>query len=310
MDNTIIDPNDVNYVNYKGYNGNINLKRTGVHIDWTPDMIAEYLKCSDDPIYFCETYMKIINVDEGLVPFIMYDYQKEMLLSMRDNRNTIITTARQTGKSTTTCAFILWYIIYHKEKVVALLANKGEIANEILGKVQLAYQHLPKWLQQGVVEWNKGSLVLENASRVVASATSGDSIRGFSINFLFIDEAAFIENWDEFFTSTLPTISSGKTTKIVLVSTPNGLNHFHAIWEGAKHKRNEYNPIEVKWAQVPGRDENWKAKTISDLSFDYDKFNQEYNCVSSDTMITIMDTHTNKEHQVSMKDLEWLMNYE
>ncbi len=267
---------DVNYVNYKGYNGNANLKRAGVGVDWSPEMIAEYMKCANDPVYFCKTYMKIIHVDKGLVNFDLYSYQENMLRSMHENRYTILATARQIGKSTTTCAFILWYIIFNPEKTVALLANKGDTAREILGKVQLAYQHLPKWLQQGVVEWNKGSFVLENQSRVIAAATSSDSIRGYAINLLFIDEAAFIENWDEFFNSTFPTISSGETTKVVLVSTPNGMNHFYKTWDYALQGKNEYNPIKVMWYDVPGRDDSWKEKTLAAMSFDYEKFSQEH----------------------------------
>ena len=178
----------------KGYNGNMLLKRSNQAIDWTPELIAEYVKCSNDVVYFTEKYMKIISIDKGLINFKLYDYQKEMLKNFANNRFNIVTTARQAGKSTTTCAFILWFIIFHPEKTVALLANKGDTAREILGRVQLAYQHLPKWLQQGVVEWNKGSFVLENNSRVIAAATSSDAIRGYSINLLFIDEAAFIEN--------------------------------------------------------------------------------------------------------------------
>lgn len=175
--------NPVKFANeFKTYNGNPNLKRSGVHIEWTPELVQEYVRCSQDPIYFVETYMKIVNVDRGLIPFEMYPYQKTMINSMVDNRYTIITTARQAGKSSTATAFLLWYVLFNDNKTVALLANKGETAREILGKVELAYQHLPKWLQQGVIEWNKGSLSLENGSRVIATATSGDSVRGFSLN--------------------------------------------------------------------------------------------------------------------------------
>jgi Terminase large subunit, T4likevirus-type, N-terminal/Terminase RNaseH-like domain len=272
----------------RGYNGNKNLKRSNQSIDWTPDLVAEYVKCSQDPIYFIESYMKIINIDKGLVNFKLYPYQKEMIQSMADNRFSIIATARQAGKSTTTCGFILWYIIFHSEKTVALLANKGETAREILGRVQLAYEHLPRWLQQGVKEWNKGSFELENNSRVIAAATSASAIRGYSINLLFIDEAAFIENWDEFFTSVYPTISSGQESKIVLVSTPNGLNHFYAIWQNANQNRNGYNPLKVMWQDVPGRDEKWRQDTLAAMNFDAEKFEQEY-CVeflgSSGTLI-------------------------
>lgn len=273
----------------KGYNGNALIKRANQDINFTQEMVEEWLKCSQDPIYFTETYMKIINVDHGLVSFKLYDYQKEMLLSMQQNRFNVIATARQAGKSTTTCAFILWYILFHSEKTVALLANKGDTAREILGRIQLAYQHLPKWLQHGVKEWNKGSFELENDSRVIASSTSADSIRGYSINLLFIDEAAFIENWDEFFTSVYPTISSGTESKIVLVSTPNGLNHFYKTWVGANDNRNGYKSIKVMWYDVPGRDEAWKQGTLAAMNFDTEKFEQEY-CVefmgSSGTLIS------------------------
>ena len=193
-----------------------------------------------------------------------------------------------THNSTTTCGFILWYIIFNSEKTVALLANKGDTAREILGKIQLAYQHLPKWLQQGVSEWNKGSFELENNSRVIAAATSASAIRGYAINLLFIDEAAFIDNWEEFFTSVYPTISSGTETKIALVSTPNGLNHFYSIWANAKEKRNNYFHMEVRWVDVPGRDEQWKQDTLAAMNFDAEKFRQEYECEflgSSGTLI-------------------------
>ena len=272
----------------KGYNGNALLKRSNQNIEWTIEMFNEYIKCSNDVVYFTETYMKIINIDKGLVPFKLYDYQKEMLQSMSDNRFNIIATARQAGKSTVTCAFVMWYIIFHAEKTVALLANKGETAREILGRIQLAYQHLPRWLQQGVKEWNKGSMELENNSRVIAAATSSDNIRGYSINLLFIDEAAFIENWDSFFTSVYPTISSGTESKIVLVSTPNGLNHFYSLWVNARENRNGYVPIEVTYDKVPGRDAAWREQTLASMNFDVAKFEQEY-CVefmgSSGTLI-------------------------
>jgi hypothetical protein len=288
-----------------GYKGNVLLKKSNQSIDWTPELVAEYVKCSEDPIYFIETYMMIINVDEGLVNFKLYDYQKDMIKSFKDNRYSIVTTARQAGKSTTTCGFILWYIIFHSEKVVALLANKGDTAREILSRVQLAYQHLPKWLQQGVVEWNKGSFVLENNSRVIAAATSASAVRGYSINLLFIDEAAFIDNWDEFFTSVFPTISSGSESKIVLVSTPNGLNHFHKTWAGAfktGDEHNGYNPILVNWKDVPGRDDKWRQDTLAGMNFDIEKFDQEYNCVHGNTIITLKDKITGEIINISIDE--------
>jgi hypothetical protein len=295
----------------RGYKGNINLKRSNQSIEWTPDLVQEYIKCSQDPVYFTETYMKIISINEGLINFKLYDYQKTMLRSFAANRFNIITTARQAGKSTTTCAFILWYIIFHQDKTVALLANKGDTAREILGRIQLAYQHLPKWLQQGVKEWNKGSFELENNSRVIAAATSTDAIRGYSINLLFIDEAAFIENWDDFFTSVYPTISSGNESKIILVSTPNGLNHFYSIWLNAVEKRNQYQYIKVNWKDVPRRDEQWRIDTLAAMNFDTEKFEQEYNCEFLGSSGTLIAGWKLKElvHQPSLVERDGLTQY-
>jgi|LakMenE18May11ns_1017448.scaffolds.fasta_scaffold9958582_12 hypothetical protein len=294
-----------------GYKGNVLLKKSNQNIEWTPDLIAEYVKCAEDPVYFTETYMKIISINEGLVNFKLYDYQKKMIRSFKEGRFNIVTTARQAGKSTTTCAFILWYIMFNPDKTVALLANKGDTAREILSRVQLAYQHLPKWLQQGVVEWNKGSFLLENNSRVLAAATSASAIRGYSINLLFIDEAAFIDNWDEFFTSVYPTISSGSESKIILVSTPNGLNHFYSTWVNAIEDRNGYTPILVNWKEVPGRDENWKKDTLAGMNFDLEKFDQEYNCEFLGSSGTLIAGWKLKElvHQSPMVERDGLIQY-
>lgn len=264
--------------NYKSYLGNPLIKNSGVSVNWTPELIAEYAKCAADPLYFTKKYVKIINIDRGLVDFIPYQYQENMLYNMHNHRYNIFACARQSGKTTSVVSFILHYILFNSSKVVALLANKGETAREILGRVKLAYQHLPKWLQQGVKEWNKGSVYLENESRVIAAATSSDAIRGYSISLLCIDEVAHIENWDDFFTSVYPTISSGKDSKIILVSTPNGLNHFYKMWQNA-HKTNEeyngYHPIKVTWRDVPGRDEAWYKSTLAAMNFDMEKFAQE-----------------------------------
>jgi len=299
------------YKNVKSYNGNINLKKSNQDINWTPELVQEYVRCSNDPVYFVETYMKIINVDKGLINFKLYDYQKEMIYAYQHYRFNITTTARQAGKSTTTCGFILWYILFNAEKTVALLANKGDTAREILGKIQLAYQHLPKWLQQGILEWNKGSFELENNSRVIAAATSSDAIRGYAINLLFIDEAAFIQNWDEFFTSVYPTISSGQETKVALVSTPNGLNHFYSIWINAIEGRNNYKHIRVTWKDVPGRNEKWKQDTLSAMNFDIEKFAQEHECEFIGSSGTLIAGWKLKElvHQPPISKKEGLYQY-
>lgn len=268
----------INATAQRGYNGNVNLKRKGTPIEFSNDMISEYLRCAADPIYFAEKYIQIVHVDHGLIPIKMYDYQKEIALAITNSRRVTVNTSRQAGKTTTAVAIILHYVLFNDYKTVALLANKGDAAREILDRIKIAYEALPKWLQQGVIEWNKGSVEFENGCKIIAGATSSSAIRGKSISFLYIDETAFVENWDEFFASVFPTISSGNTTKILFTSTPNGLNHFYKTCEGARENRNGYIYIEVPWQRVPGRDDKWKKETLEGMDFDMQKFSQEFEC--------------------------------
>lgn len=274
---------------YRAYLGNVNLKRKGVQIEWTEEMVKEFVQCASDPIYFAQKYIQIVHVDHGLIPIDLYDYQKDIIDKTINNRSTCVVTARQAGKTTTAVCLILHYILFNDHKLVALLANKGDAAREILDRIKTAYEALPKWLQQGVVEWNKGSVEFENGSKIVAAATSSSAIRGKSVSFLYIDETAFVENWDEFFASVFPTISSGKTTKILLTSTPNGLNHFYKTCEGAKNNKNGYQFVQVMWYDVPDRDEKWKEETLAAMDFNTEKFEQEMCCEfvgSSGTLIS------------------------
>ena len=262
----------------EGYLGNVNLKNSGQEIEWTPELLKEYMKCAKDPIYFAKTYIKIVHVDKGLVPFEMYPYQESITRKITDNRRVAVLTARQSGKTTTAMAIILHYVLFNEFKTVAILANKGDAAREVMARVKLAFEALPKWLQQGVEEWNKGNIALENGCQVLAGTTSSSAIRGKSVNFLYLDEVAFIEGYDEFFASVYPTISSGESTKLLMTSTPNGLNHFWKTCKGAKEQTNGYEYEEVMWNDVPGRDEKWRQETIEALDHDSEKFAQEYEC--------------------------------
>ncbi len=271
------------------YNGNPLLKKSRKQISWTQEMLQEWMKCAQDPVYFAEKYIKIVHVDHGFIPIRLYDYQKEIVEKLTNNRRVTVVTSRQAGKTTTAAAIILHYILFNDHKTVALLANKGDAAREILQRIKDAYEALPDWLQQGVEEWNKGSIALENGCKVLAAATSSSAIRGKSISLLYIDEAAFVEGWEEFFASVFPTISSGETTKILFTSTPNGLNHFYKTCMGAKEGTNGYQYVEVPWQQVPGRGEAWKQETLAAMDFDYEKFAQEFECAwlgSSGTLIS------------------------
>lgn len=272
-----------------GYLGNPHLKKVAEQIEWTPELLKEYMKCAQDPEYFAKNYIKIVHVDKGLVPFEMYDYQKEICNKIFNNRRVAVLTARQSGKTTTAVAVILHYILFNEFKTVAILANKGDASREVLARIKLAYEALPKWLQQGIEEWNKGNIALENGCQVLAGTTTSSAIRGKSVNFLYLDEVAFIEGYDEFFASVYPTISSGESTKLLMTSTPNGLNHFWKTCKGAEEGTNGYQFVKVMWYDVPGRDEKWRKETIESLDHDEEKFNQEYCCEflgSSGTLIS------------------------
>lgn len=273
----------------EAYLGNQNLKRSNVKHQWTPQQVSEYLKCAKDPEYFIETYIKIVNVDKGLINFNLYDYQKDIVNLSVQERFVICKMPRQCGKTTTLVGIMLWYVLFHDRYSVAILAHKLAQAREILSRIQLAYEHLPKWLQQGIVEWNKGNIELENGSKILASATSSSAIRGGSFNLVYLDEFAFVENnmQEDFFASVYPTISSGQTTKVLITSTPNGLNMFYKIWTDSEEGKNSYKRIDVHWSQVPGRDEKWKAETIRNTS--EEQFRVEFECEfigSSHTLIS------------------------
>jgi len=275
----------------KGYLGNANLKRKGTELGFTPDMVQEYIKSSKDPIYFSEKYIQIVHVDRGLIPIKLYDYQKEIVEKITNNRRVTVVTSRQAGKTTTAVAVILHYILFNEHKTVALLANKGDAAREILDRIKIAYEALPKWMQQGVIEWNKGSVEFENGCKIIAAATSSSAIRGKSISLLYIDETAFVEGWDEFFASVFPTISSGETTKMLFTSTPNGLNHFYKTCEGARDGTNGFEFVEVSWERVPGRDDEWKKDTLASMDFDSQKFAQEFECAFLGSSGTLIEGH-------------------
>ncbi|MDB4335754.1 terminase family protein [bacterium] len=260
------------------YLGNPNLKKVNTPQEFSKKQILEYQKCSNDPIYFMETYIRIVSLDDGLVPFKMYEFQRHIVRTIHDNRFTICKLPRQSGKSTTTVSYLLHYALFNPNSNIAILANKSSTARDILGRVQLAYENLPKWMQQGVINWNKGNIELENKSVIVAAATSSSAIRGGSYNIIFLDEFAFVPAniAEQFFSAVYPTISSGQKTKMIIVSTPYGMNQFYKLWTDAENKRNDYVPIEVHWSEVPGRDEAWKEATIRNTS--PEQFQQEFEC--------------------------------
>lgn len=270
------------------YNGNSNLKQIGWEHQYTKDQVEEIIKCGSDPIYFIETYCQIVSLDSGLVPFKLYDCQKEKVDTIMNNRKVIIMEGRQQGKTITSAACILHYTLFQTNKTVAILANKSASAREVLYRYQIMYENLPLWMQQGVKTWNKGDVELENGSKIFTSATSISGIRGKSVNWLYIDEAAIVPNnvAEEFFTSTYPTIMAGETTKVLMTSTPLGYNHFWKYWNDAVENRNGFTSLQIPYWKIPGRDDAWadeQKRVLGEL-----KFNQEVLCTflgSSNTLI-------------------------
>jgi len=259
-----------------GYLGNPKLKRSGVQVEYTNEQLIEITRCIKDPVYFIKNYVKIVNVDLGLIPFDMWNFQEEMVHGFHNNRFSIAKMPRQVGKTTTTAGYMLWAVLFTDDYKIAILANKGDLARDILGRIKYSYEYLPLWMQQGIMEWNKGNIVLENGSEISAYATNASGVRGGTYNLVFLDEFAFVPQniAAEFFTSTYPVISSGKTTKVIIVSTPHGLNQFYKMWTDAVEQRSLYVPFEVHWSMVPGRDAAWREETIRNTS--EEQFRQEF----------------------------------
>jgi len=270
------------------YLGNPLLKKANTPIEFTQEQILEFVKCKEDPVYFANNYVKIVTLDKGLQPFAMYPFQEKLVNNFHNYRFNICKMPRQTGKSTTVVSFLLHYAVFNDNVNIGILANKAATARELLDRLQTAYENLPKWMQQGIIAWNKGSLELENGSKILAASTSASAVRGMSFNILFLDEFAFVPNHiaDSFFASVYPTITSGKSTKVIIVSTPHGMNHFYRMWHDAERGKNEYVFTDVHWSEVPGRDSEWKAQTIANTS--EQQFKVEFECEflgSVDTLI-------------------------
>ena len=260
------------------YLGNPNLKRANTPHEFTEEQVIEFIKCKNDPVYFAKNYIKIVSLDEGLTQFHPYDFQETLIKRFHEHRFNICKMPRQTGKSTTSVSYLLHYAVFNDSTNIGILANKAATARDLLGRLQTAYENLPKWMQQGIISWNKGSLELENGSKILAASTSASAVRGMSFNILFLDEFAFVPNHiaESFFASVYPTITSGKNTKVIMVSTPHGMNHFYRYWHDSERGKNEYVPTDVHWSEVPGRDDVWKEQTIANTS--EQQFKVEFEC--------------------------------
>ena len=275
----------------EGYLGNNLIKRAGIDTQYTEKEMQEYLKCSEDPCYFIQKYTQIISLDEGLVPFTLRGYQEKLINFYNENRFNVVLASRQSGKSITSCAYLLWFLLFKPEVTVAVLANKGAIAREMIARIVTMLESVPFFLQPGVKILNKGNIEFGNDSKIVAAATSSSSIRGLSINLLYLDEFAFVEDAETFYTATYPVVTSGKDSKVIITSTANGVgNMFHKIYESAVHENSEYKSFTIKWYDVPGRDEEWKKQTIANTS--EAQFEQEYGNSFLGTGNTLINSDT------------------
>ena len=284
------------------YLGNPLLKKANTSMEFTQEQILEFMRCKDDPVYFAKNYVRIVTLDHGLMPFDLYPFQEKLINNFHNHRFNICKMPRQTGKSTTVVSYLLHYAVFNDNVNIGILANKAATARELLDRLQTAYENLPKWMQQGVISWNKGSLELENGSKIMAASTSASAVRGMSFNILFLDEFAFVPNHiaESFFASVYPTITSGQNTKVIIVSTPHGMNHFYRMWHDAEKGKNGYIFTDVHWSEVPGRDSAWKAQTIANTS--EQQFKVEFECLGGETLIEIQDDNENIS-KVSMEDL-------
>ena len=273
------------------YKKNPNILNGRATFEYSVIQKLEYIKCMKDIVYFSRKYVKIISIDEGVIPFNLYDYQEELLQLYQNNRYVISMQCRQSGKTQTTATHILHYATFNPTKVIAILANKAAQAREILQRVQMSYENLPYFLKQGVTVYNKGSMKFSNLCEIFCAASSNGSIRGRSVSLLYIDEAAFLRNDMDFFESTYPVISSGKDSRVIITSTPNGARGlFYKLWMESVDGLNRFKRMEVPWYKVPGRDEEWKLEQIANTSIE--QFNQEHGLVFRGSQNSLLSSDT------------------
>jgi hypothetical protein len=273
-----------------GYGGNPLLPLPGDEVQLTAEELVEFAKCMRDPLYFISTYVKISNVDEGITSFTPYQFQEAIIKELQDNRFVIAKLPRQCGKSTViVCGYFLWYVLFNTDVSVALLANTEDTAIMLLDRLKNSFELLPRFLKQGVEKWDQKLLKFANKARVRAAATSGSAIRGDTFNIVFLDEFAFVPANIalEFMASVFPVISSGKSTKLFIVSTPNGFNLFYRLFTDSVKSLNSFKNLAYTWRDVyfarnPNATEaealQWADEAIKNMAGNRQKFQQEFEC--------------------------------
>jgi len=284
------------------------LRKGNILFEYTEWELEEMRKCAEDVVYFANKYCHVMT-DEGIRQILLRDYQIQILNQYQHNRKNVFVSPRQSGKTITSSIFLLWYLLFNFEKNAMIMANIGDTAAELMDKIKVIMKGLPFFLKPGLVVYNVMTMKFDNGCRIMAKTTTKTSSIGYTIHMLYMDEFAHINpNFiNQFFKSVYPTISSSQIARVIITSTPNGMNKFWEIYKGAVEGENEFNPIRVEWWQVPGRDEEWKRKEIAALGSEED-FNQEYGCQFLSSSRLLLDSNTLKrlkgsEEQFTFREL-------
>ena len=270
------------------------LRKGNILFEYTEWELEEIKKCAEDVVYFADNYCHVMT-DEGIRQISLRDYQIQILNQYQHHRKNVFVSPRQSGKTITSSIFLLWYLLFNFEKNAMIMANIGDTAAELMDKIKVIMKGLPFFLKPGLVVYNVMTMKFDNGCRIMAKTTTKTSSIGYTIHMLYMDEFAHINpNFiNQFFKSVYPTISSSQIARVIITSTPNGMNKFWEIYKGAVEGENEFNPIRVEWWQVPGRDEEWKRKEIAALGSEED-FNQEYGCQFLSSSRLLLDSNTLK----------------
>lgn len=278
------------------------LRRGNILFEYTDAELEEIKKCASDVVYFANKYCKVMT-DDGIRQIDLRDYQIQILNQYQHHRKNVFVSPRQSGKTITSSIFLLWYLLFNYEKNAMIMANIGDTAAELMDKIKVILKGLPFFLKPGILVYNVMTMKFDNGCRIMAKTTTKTSSIGYTIHMLYMDEFAHINpNFiNQFFKSVYPTISSSQISRVIITSTPNGMNKFWEIYKGAVDKENDFNPIRVEWWQIPGRDEEWKKKEIAALGSEED-FNQEYGCQFLSSSRLLLDSQSLKRLKANEQD--------
>ena len=274
------------------FEGKINTKAPNLVFEYRKEELEELAKCAADVTYFGNKYCFSMT-DEGIRKITLRTYQEDMLSAFQDNRFVVMLASRQIGKTVTSSIFIAWYLCFHSDRNIMVVANKLATTSEIVDKIKTVLNNLPFYMKPGITAGGVTGMRFDNGCRLFSQATTKTAAIGFTIHLLFADEFAHIHSnfLLPFYRSIYPTLSSSQISRIIICSTPNGMNLFYDIYQGAVEQRNNYFPIRVDWWQVPGRDEEWRKREVANLGSE-ELFNQEYGNQFLASSRLLFDSHT------------------